>query len=131
MFEICIFCKRLNFSYFRIIAYQLWIIIANLKYSPCTKRCKRVVNVLMHILSRVCASYPQCTHLIASVHVYKYCTYNCAQIFKKFFLVVKYYFMSYSLKFYKDPSFRWGDIALLVTLYNLEVKMLGFFHTEL
>ena len=32
-----------------------------------------------------------------------------------------------SLKFYKDPSFCWGDIALFVTLYNLEVKILCIF----
>ena len=37
----------------------------------------------------------------------------------------------HKLKFHKDPSFRLGDIALLVTLYNFEVKMLGFFHPEL
>ena len=38
---------------------------------------------------------------------------------------------SYEFKFHKDPSFRQGDIALFVTLYGLEVKMLGFFHPEL
>ena len=37
--------------------------------------------------------------------------------------------LSYELKFdiHKDLSFRWGDIALVVTLYNLEVKILGLF----
>ena len=40
----------------------------------------------------------------------------------KFYVVVNYYLVSISFKFHEDPSFRWGDIALLVTLYNLEVK---------
>ena len=45
--------------------------------------------------------------------------------------MVKYYLMNIIFKFHKDPSLRWGDIAILVTLYNLEVKMLGSFHPEL
>ena len=35
--------------------------------------------------------------------------------------------MSLNLKFHNDQSFRWGDIALFATLYNLEVKILGLF----
>ena len=37
----------------------------------------------------------------------------------------------YRLKFQKDPSFRWGDIQLFVTVYDLENKTLGVFHHEL
>ena len=70
-------------------------------------------------------------HFIASVHVYALCARIFPQILMKIWLVVDYYLMSISLKFHKDPSFRRGDIALLVTLYNLEVKMLGFFRPEL
>ena len=39
------------------------------------------------------------------------------RIFTKIFLVVSNYLMSLSLKFRKDPCFRWGDIQLLVTMY--------------
>ena len=34
--------------------------------------------------------------------------------------------MSLSFKFRKDPSFRWGDILLFVTLYDFELKILSF-----
>ena len=44
-----------------------------------------------------------------------------------FSFLVNYFLMSISFTFHKDLSFRCGDIALFVTLYNLEVKMLGFF----
>ena len=40
-----------------------------------------------------------------------------ARIFTKFFLVVSNYLINLSLKFRKDPCFRWGDIQLLVTMY--------------
>ena len=40
-----------------------------------------------------------------------------ARIFTKIFLVVSNYLMNLSLKFRKDPCFRWGDIQLLVTMY--------------
>ena len=34
-----------------------------------------------------------------------------ARIFMKFYVVVNYYLMSLSFKFYEDPSFRYGDIG--------------------
>ena len=34
--------------------------------------------------------------------------------------------MSLSFKFRKDRSFRWGDIQLFVTKYDLELKILSF-----
>ena len=37
------------------------------------------------------------------------------------------YLINISMQFHKAPCFLWGDIALLVTLYNLDVKILGFF----
>ena len=40
-----------------------------------------------------------------------------ARIFTKIFLVVSNYLINLSLKFRKDPCFRWGDIQLLVTMY--------------
>ena len=43
----------------------------------------------------------------------------------KILLVNKNYLMSLSLD--KDPSIGWGDIALFVTLYNLEDEILGVF----
>ena len=45
-----------------------------------------------------------------------------------FFLVVDYFLISISLKFHKDPSFRWRVISLFVTLYNLE---LSFFSSQI
>ena len=51
-------------------------------------------------------------------------THAHASMHRSFF-VVNYYLMSF--KFHKDPSFCWGHIALFVTLYNLEVKILGLF----
>ena len=38
--------------------------------------------------------------------------------------------MSKSVKFRKDPSFRWGDIPLFVTMYDLELKILSFSKTQ-
>ena len=29
-------------------------------------------------------------------------------------------------KFHKDPSVRWGDISLFVTMYDLELEILSF-----
>ena len=49
-----------------------------------------------------------------------------ARIFTKKNLVVKSYLMNLSFKFPKDPSFRWGDIPLFVTVYDLELKILSF-----
>ena len=49
-----------------------------------------------------------------------------ARIFTKKNLVVKSYLMNLSFKFRKDPSFRWGDILLFVTMYDLELKILSF-----
>ena len=48
------------------------------------------------------------------------------RIFTKKNLVVKSYLMNLSFKFRKDPSFRWGDIPLFVTVYDLELKILSF-----
>ena len=50
-------------------------------------------------------------------HVSASCVHVHARIFTKIFLVVSNYFMNLSLKFRKDPCFRWGDIQLLVTMY--------------
>ena len=47
------------------------------------------------------------------------------RILMKILLVNKNYLMSLSLD--KDPSIGWGDIALFVTLYNLEDEILGVF----
>ena len=46
-----------------------------------------------------------------------------ARIFTKRNLVIKSYLMNLSVKFRKDPSFRWGDIPLFVTVYDLELKI--------
>ena len=46
-----------------------------------------------------------------------------AQIFTRTNLVIESYLMSKSLKFYKDPSFRLGDIQLLVEVEVDELKI--------
>ena len=38
--------------------------------------------------------------------------------------------MRLSFEFRKDPSFRWGDIQLFVTVYDLELKILLFSKTK-
>ena len=43
------------------------------------------------------------------------------------FLTGQNFARNLSFKFHKDQSFRWGDIAHFVTLYNLEVKIFFFF----
>ena len=58
--------------------------------------------------------------------VYGSCARVRAWIFTKNNLVVTSYLMSLSFKFHKDPSFRWGDIPLFVTMYDLELKILSF-----
>ena len=69
---------------------------------------------------------PTASHLRWNMRmrVYDSCVSIYAPIFMQsmnFFLVFNYYLMSLSLKFHKDLSFRWGDIALFVTLNNMEV----------
>ena len=61
-----------------------------------------------------------------------YGSYACvrAQIFTKKHLVVISYLMSLSFKFCKDPTFRWGDIPLFVTMYDYEPKLLLFSKTK-
>ena len=60
-------------------------------------------------------------HLCA--HVYSSYAREQARIFTKKNLLVESYLMSNSLKFYKDPSFRLGDIELLVDVevYGLKI----------
>ena len=62
--------------------------------------------------------------------VYGSCACVRAQIFTKKHLVVTSYLMSLSFKFCKDPSFRWGDIPLFVTMYDYELKLLLFSKTK-
>ena len=48
---------------------------------------------------------------------------SCVRIYAP----INCYLINISLKFHKDLSFPWGDIALFVTLYNLDVKIFGVF----
>ena len=41
-------------------------------------------------------------------------------------LLVNYYIVSSSLKFHKDPSFRWGDIPLFVNLAHFQSVLHNF-----
>ena len=49
-----------------------------------------------------------------------------ARIFTKINTLINLYLMRKSLKFRKDPSFRWGDISLFVTMYDLDQNFLSF-----
>ena len=53
-----------------------------------------------------------------------------ARIFTKINLVDSNYLKSLSIKFHKDPSFRWGDIQLLVTIWSTS-KDISDVHLEL
>ena len=70
----------------------------------------------------------KCAHarFAASVRVFGSYARVRARIFTKKNLVVKFYLVNLSLKFRKDPSFRWGDIPLFVTVYDLELRILSF-----
>ena len=57
---------------------------------------------------------------IARARVYDSCARVRAQIFMKQNLLITLYLMRKSLKFRKDPSFRWEDISLFVTMYDLD-----------
>ena len=54
-----------------------------------------------------------CAHLFrrACAHIYASCAPIYAWIFMKFFIVIVYYLMKLSFKFYKDRSFGCGDIC--------------------
>ena len=52
-------------------------------------------------------------------------TSACTDLYKKNLLITSY-LMRKSLKFRKDPSFRWGEISLFVTIYDLDLKFLSF-----
>ena len=51
-------------------------------------------KVRSHVLLRVRSFYCKYAHLIASAHVYDYCTRYCARIFTKILSVVNYYPMT-------------------------------------
>ena len=69
----------------------------------------------------------KCAHtgFIVPVQVYASCIHMCQQILMKFFLGVKVYLMSLSLKFHKDLSFCCGDIFKIIRL----LKILNFQRT--
>ena len=54
----------------------------------------------------------------ARAHIYASCVRVCARIFTKNLLIIFYYLMNISLKFYKDPSFRCGDICKTVLTFK-------------
>ena len=84
---------------------------------PYTHARTRGINVRTHVLSRRNAR----THLYAS------CMRMCAQIFMKNLLVVLYYLINLSLKFYKNRSFCCRDIGKIVlTFKNHQISM--YFH---
>ena len=63
---------------------------------------------------------------IAHARVYGSCARIRARIFTKINTLITLYLIRKSLKFRKDPSFRWGDISLFVTMYDLDQNFLSF-----
>ena len=59
----------------------------------------------------------------ARTHVYSSYARLHTRIFTKTNLVIESYLMSKSLKSYKDPSFRLGDIQLLVEVEVYRLKI--------
>ena len=51
-------------------------------------------------------------------YIYASCVCVCARIFTKNHLIIPYYLMNISLKFHKDPSFRYGDICKTITAFK-------------
>ena len=66
----------------------------------------------------------------ASARVYSSCARVRARILTKINVLINSYLIRKSLKFRKDPSFRWGDIWLFVTMYDLDLKFLSFSKTR-
>ena len=54
----------------------------------------------------------------ALAHIYASCVRVCALIFTKNLLIICYYLMNIRLEFYKDPSFRCGDICKTVLTFK-------------
>ena len=75
---------------------------------PCTDARTRGVNVRAQVLSR----------RNARAQIFVSCAAVCARIFTKNLLIIFYYLMNISLKFYKDPSFRCGDICKTVLTFK-------------
>ena len=75
---------------------------------PCKDARTRGVSVCAGVLSRQ----------NARAHIYASCVRVCARIFTKNLLIIFYYLMNISLKFYKDPSFRCGDICKTVLTFK-------------
>ena len=67
---------------------------------------------------------------IAHARVYGSCARVRARIFTKINTLINTYLMRKSLKFRKDPSFRWGEISLFVTMYDLDLKCSSFSKTQ-
>ena len=76
--------------------------------------------------SRKCAR----ARFAASARVYSSCARVRARILTKINVLINSYLIRKSLKFRKDPSFRWGDIWLFVTMYDLDLKFLSFSKTR-
>ena len=75
---------------------------------PCTHVRTRGKNMRARVSSRQ----------NARAHIYASCVRVCAQIFTKNLLIIYYYLMNISLKFYKDPSFLCGDICKTVLTFK-------------
>ena len=75
---------------------------------PCTHVRTRGKNMRARVSSRQ----------NARAHIYASCVRVCAQIFTKNLLIIYYYLMNISLKFYNDPSFRCGDICKTVLTFK-------------
>ena len=91
-------------------------------------------EVICTIFSFFLVKIRACTRVrsrqFAHARVYGSCARIRARIFTKKNLLITSYLIRKSLKFRKDPSFRWGDISLFVTMYDLDLKFLSFSKTK-
>ena len=80
------------------------------------------INLRVHFLPlKIAFSW-----VLSHARIFGSCARVHTRIFTKNNLVITFYLMSLSFKFRKYQSFRWGDIPLFVTVYDLELKILSF-----
>ena len=86
--------------------------------------CGDICETIMTFVWRFCAHSWQ----NVCAQVYASCARVCAWIFTKLFSFGLYYLMNLSFKFYKDPSFSYGDICktMLAFVWSLIFYVLFF-----
>ena len=91
--------------------------------------CGDICKTLMTFVWRFCARSRQNVR----AQVYALCACVCARLFTKLFFLGLYYLVNLSFKFYKDPSFGYGDICktMLTFVWSLIFYVLFFFNLSI